>query len=85
MVHAAKLAALMKKSRLAFRQGLHQGWKLFWSPFVGARDEIRATVNRPRAATWQEFVRNDIRAYFAPLTGAVRGFTRTFREIWKVG
>ena len=74
----------MNNSRLAFKDGLHQGWKLFWSPFVGAWDEMQAAVNRPRPATWQEFVRNDIRAYFAPLTGAVRGFARTFREIWKL-
>lgn len=71
----------MEKSKQAFRQGLNNGWRLFCSPFVGAWTECKATLNRPRATSVREFVANDVRAYFAPLTGAVRGFTRTFNEI----
>ena len=74
---------MIEHFKRAFKQGIAEGWKLFWSPFVGAWDEIRATANRPKAANWKEFMLNDIRAYFAPLTGAVRGFNRAVREIWQ--
>ena len=71
----------MEKSKPAFRQGLKNGWRLFCSPFVGAWTEMSDFSPRPKAKNWKEFVMNDVRAYFAPLTGAVRGFARTFNEI----
>lgn len=73
----------MENAKQAFRQGLTNGWRLLLSPFVGAWTEVRDLSARPKAKNWQEFVMNDARAYFAPLTGAVRGFTRTFNELWK--
>ncbi|MDR3483173.1 MAG: hypothetical protein P4L91_20950 [Burkholderiaceae bacterium] len=71
----------MEKSKQAFRQGLKNGWRLFRSPFVGAWTEMSDFSSRPKAKNWKEFVMNDARAYFAPQTGAVRGFTRTLDEI----
>lgn len=72
---------MMKQSKQAFKQGMAEGWKLFWSPFVGAWDEIRATANRPKADNWRAFILNDMRAFFAPLIGAARGLSRAVREI----
>jgi len=72
----------MEKTKQAIKNAFRNGWRLLCSPFVGAWDECRAAMNRPRAANWKEFVINDVRAYFAPLTGAVRGLMRTFKDIW---
>lgn len=63
----------MEKSKLTIKEGVAYGWTLFWSPFVGAFDGIRAAANRPKAADWKELIVNDIRLYFAPLTGAIDG------------
>jgi hypothetical protein len=73
----------MDKLKQTCRQHLKDGGRLLCSPFVGAWQEMAAEVARPRAANCKTFVLNSMRAYFAPATGAVRGFTRTCREIYK--
>jgi hypothetical protein len=72
---------MLKQSKAAFKQGLRQSWKLLRSPFVGAWDEMRTTAKCPPAASWHELIRNDVRAYCAPITGALRGFARARREM----
>lgn len=69
----------MDKFKLAFKEGVAYGWTLFCSPFVGAFDEIWAAANRPKAANWKELIINDIRLYFAPLTGAIDGVRKALK------
>jgi hypothetical protein len=73
----------MKKSKIAFKEGFEFGWRLFWSPFVGAYQAMEAAANRPPAANWKEFIVNDIRLYFAPLTGAIAGFRKALHGLPK--
>jgi hypothetical protein len=69
----------MEKSKLAFKEGFAYAWALFWSPFVGAFDGMKAAVNQPKATNWKEFIVNDIRLYFAPLTGAIGGVIKALK------
>lgn len=69
----------MEKSTLAFKEGFAYGWKLFCSPFVGAFEEVKSAANRPKAANWKELIVNDIRLYFAPLTGAIDGVRKALK------
>jgi hypothetical protein len=52
---------------------LRYGGRLLCSPFVGAYAEMKAALQRPRPMHWQEWIVEDIRNYFAPLTGAIKG------------
>lgn len=69
----------MKKSTRAFKEGCAYGWTLFCSPFIGAFEGIKAAANRPKAANWKELIVNDIRLYFAPLTGAIDGVVKVLK------
>lgn len=53
--------------------------KMFWSPFIGALEGVKAAANRPKATSWKEFIVNDIRLYFAPLTGAIGGVVNALK------
>ncbi len=70
-----------ESTKRMFKQGFQNVWRLFWSPFVGALDETNAAWSRPPAPNWKQAMCDALRAYFAPLTGAVRGFVRAAREI----
>jgi hypothetical protein len=72
---------MMEKSKTASRKGWQNGWRLFLSPFIGAWSEL--TAPRPPAVNWKDAIVIDLRLYFAPLTGAVRGFKKVFGEIWR--
>jgi len=70
----------MEKYKIDFKTGFTHGWRLFWSPFVGAYEGMIAARNRPRPANWKELFVNDIRVYFAPLTGAIAGIRKTVKD-----
>jgi hypothetical protein len=72
----------MKKSKSAHYKIWRDVLRLLWSPFSGAWAEIQATANYPLTGTKKEIFVRALTAYFAPMTGAVRGFARAFREIW---
>jgi hypothetical protein len=52
---------------------LRYGGRLLCSPFVGAYAEMKAALKRPRSTDWKAWIVEDIRLYFAPLTGAITG------------
>lgn len=45
----------------------------FYAALWGAVDGVRAEYNRPATPGLWGFIRNDMRRYFAPLTGTVKG------------
>jgi hypothetical protein len=55
---------------------LRYGARLLCSPFVGAYAEMKAALQRPRPIHWKEWIVEDIRIYFAPLTGAIAGLRK---------
>jgi len=73
---------MLRRSRNAFSQVIREGTKLFRSPFSGAWYEMKNAVRRPNATNWRELACNDIHMFMAPMVGAMRGFTRTFHDIW---
>lgn len=75
----------MEKSKVAVKEVFVRGWGLFRSAFLGAFDGVKAAANRPKATNWKEFVVNDIRLYFAPLTGATGGVVKALRGSHKHG
>jgi hypothetical protein len=54
--------------------------RLLCSPFVGAYAEMKAALQRPRPIHWQEWIVEDIRLYFAPLTGAITGVRKALHD-----
>jgi hypothetical protein len=66
MEHMKNIISLCKKV-------LRYMGHLLCSPFVGAYAEMKAALQRPRPIHWQEWIVEDIRLYFAPLTGAITG------------
>lgn len=58
--------------------------RLLCSPVVGAIDGMKEAANRPRATNWKQFILNDVRAYFAPLTGAINGVQKELSRREKV-
>lgn len=74
---------LIKKSKLALKKCFACGWTLFCSPFVGALEEVKAAANRPKASNWKELIVDDIRLYFAPLTGAIGGVAKALKGLQK--
>ena len=53
--------------------------RLLCSPFVGAYEEMKAALQRPRSTDWKAWIVEDIRIYFAPLTGAITGVRKALR------
>jgi len=54
--------------------------RLLIAPVKGAIQETRLAWYRT-SNNWREFFVNDIRRYFAPITGAVRGLSRELKRI----
>lgn len=47
--------------------------RLLCSPLLGACEEMKAVLQRPKPIHWKAWIVEDIRLYFAPFTGAVTG------------
>ena len=73
----------MEELKHAFKEGFEEGWALFWSPFIGAFEEIKAEWNRPKATNWSQFIANGVRVLSAPLTGAISGLQKAIQGLSK--
>lgn len=58
---------------MQIRNIAHASLRLLVAPITGAVEGVKEAIHRPRTKNWQQFILNDIRAYFAPLTGAING------------
>jgi hypothetical protein len=73
----------MEELKREFKEGFEEGWALFWSPFIGAFEEMKAEWNRPNASNWRQFIANGVRMFFAPLTGAISGLQKALKGLSK--
>lgn len=49
------------------------GLRLLVSPITGVLAAYKEADSRPKAENWKQFIWNDVKDYFLPLTGAIKG------------
>ena len=59
---------------------LHRTVRLLIAPFKGAIVGTREAWDVPPAKSLKQFIRDDIRRYFAPITGAYKEFKKEWRR-----
>ena len=72
----------MNRTAHPIKRFCHYSLRLLASPFMGAIMETRLAWNRP-STNWRTFIVNDIRRYFAPITGAINGIRSALK--WPTG
>lgn len=69
---------------MQIRNIAHASVRLLCSPVVGVIEALKEALNRPKSENWRQFVVNDCKDYFLPLTGAINGVRKEIRQRKKI-
>jgi len=63
----------LKEFDMTIKSFAKSAMRLSVSPITGVMAAFRDADKRPPAANWKQFIRNGVKDYFLPLTGAIAG------------
>jgi hypothetical protein len=70
------------KTMNGWRRAISAPWHLLRGAFLGVVEESDAAYSaRPDVTNIWQFLRCEVRCYFAPLTGSVKGLRKAWRSI----